>query len=353
MTTTTTKSSRSTETSGGPVYQPIDGRLLEIEDLHVEFHTQDGVARAINGVNLYLDQGETLAVLGESGSGKSVTAQAVMGILDMPPAKIPKGAIRYCGHDLLTMPEEQRRKTRGPEISMVFQDALSSLNPVFPVGWQIAEMFRKHRGMNRSDSLERAVKLMQRVQIPAAKERVKAYPHQFSGGMRQRIMIAMAIALEPKLLIGDEPTTALDVTVQKQVMNLLADLQAETGMGLVLISHNLGVVADVADRAAIMYAGRIVETGVIREVYDHPAHPYTKGLLGSIPSNTSIGQRLTPVVGSPPDLLLLPTGCAFHPRCPFATDQCRASVPPLRQPAGWPPGHLAACHRSEEVLAHG
>jgi oligopeptide transport system ATP-binding protein len=214
-------------------------------------------------------------------------------------------------------------------------------------------VFRRRRGTPKREAWARALELLKRVGIQDADSRIRDYPHQFSGGQRQRIMIAMAIALEPKLLIGDEPTTALDVTVQKQVMNLLADLQAETGMGLVLISHNLGVVADVADRAAIMYAGRIVETGVIREVYDHPAHPYTKGLLGSIPSNTSIGQRLTPVVGSPPDLLLLPTGCAFHPRCPFATDQCRASVPPLRQPAGWPPGHLAACHRSEEVLAHG
>ena len=198
----------------------------------------------------------------------------------------------------------------------------------------------------------KALELLKRVGIEDADSRIRDYPHQFSGGQRQRIMIAMAIALEPELLIGDEPTTALDVTVQKQVMNLLADLQAETGMGMILISHDLGVVADVADRAAIMYAGRIVETGVTREVYDHPAHPYTNGLLSSIPSNTSIGQRLTPIVGSPPNLLDLPPGCAFHPRCPFATEQCKTSVPQLREPAGWPSGHSAACHRSEEVLAH-
>jgi oligopeptide transport system ATP-binding protein len=349
MTTTTTKSSRSTETSGGPVYHPVDGRLLEVEDLHVEFHTQDGVARAINGVNLYLDQGETLAVLGESGSGKSVTAQAVMGILDMPPAKIPKGAIRYCGQDLLTMPEEQRRKTRGPEISMVFQDALSSLNPVFPVGWQIAEMFRKHRGMNRSDSLERAVKLMQRVQIPAAKERVRAYPHQFSGGMRQRIMIAMAIALDPAVLIADEPTTALDVTVQAQIMGLLQELQEERQMGLILITHDLGVVADVADRIAVMYAGRIMERAEVFELYRAPAHPYTKGLLESIPRLDQKGQQLAAIGGLPPNLMRIPPGCEFHPRCRYAQDICRTDRPALREVA---PGRESACHFAEEVL-HG
>ena len=347
MTTTTTKSSQSTKTSDGHTYTPVDGRLLEVDDLHVEFHTQDGVARAINGVNMYLDQGETLAVLGESGSGKSVTAQAIMGILDMPPAKIPKGSIRYCGQDLLTMPEEQRRKTRGPEISMVFQDALSSLNPVFPVGWQIAEMFRKHRGMNRSDSLERAVKLMQRVQIPAAKERVKAYPHQFSGGMRQRIMIAMAIALDPAVLIADEPTTALDVTVQAQIMALLQELQEERQMGLILITHDLGVVADVADRIAVMYAGRIMERAEVFDLYRQPAHPYTKGLLESIPRLDQKGQQLAAIGGLPPNLMRIPPGCEFNPRCRYAQDVCRTDRPELREVA---PGREAACHFAEEVL---
>jgi oligopeptide transport system ATP-binding protein len=348
MTTTDTKPTRSHQTDG-PVYTPQDGLLLEVEDLYVEFHTPDGVAKAINGVNFDLHEGETLAILGESGSGKSVTAQAIMGILDMPPAKIPKGQIRYCGQDLLTMPDDQRRRTRGPEISMVFQDALSSLNPVFPVGWQIAEMFRKHRGMNKSDSLERAVKLMQRVQIPAAKERVKAYPHQFSGGMRQRIMIAMAIALDPAVLIADEPTTALDVTVQAQIMSLLQELQEERQMGLILITHDLGVVADVADKIAVMYAGRIVERADVYDLYRQPAHPYTKGLLESIPRLDQKGQQLAAIGGLPPNLMRIPPGCAFNPRCRYAQDVCREDRPELLTVA---PGRESACHFAEEVL-HG
>ena len=346
MTTTDTKPNRSHKTDG-PVYTPQDGLLLEVEDLYVEFHTPDGVAKAINGVNFDLHEGETLAILGESGSGKSVTAQAIMGILDMPPARIPQGQIRYCGHDLLTMPEDQRRRTRGPEISMVFQDALSSLNPVFPVGWQIAEMFRVHRGMNKSDALERAVKLMQRVQIPAAKERVKAYPHQFSGGMRQRIMIAMAIALDPAVLIADEPTTALDVTVQAQIMALLQELQEERQMGLILITHDLGVVADVADRIAVMYAGRIMERSEVFELYRAPAHPYTKGLLESIPRLDQKGQQLAAIGGLPPNLMRIPPGCEFNPRCRYAQDICRTDRPALREVV---PGRESACHFAEEVL---
>ncbi len=342
---TTTSESRTTH--HGTQYVPQDGLLLDVEDLHVEFHTEDGVAKAINGVSFQLRQGETLAILGESGSGKSVTAQAIMGILDMPPAKIPKGYIRYCGQDLLTMPEDQRRRTRGPEVSMIFQDALSSLNPVFPVGWQIAEMFRKHRGMNKSDAMEQALRLMKRVQIPAADVRIKQYPHQFSGGMRQRIMIAMAIALDPAVLIADEPTTALDVTVQAQIMALLEELQQERQMGLILITHDLGVVADVADRIAVMYAGRLVETADILPLYAKPAHPYTKGLLDSIPRLDQKGQTLAAIGGLPPNLLRIPAGCAFNPRCPIAQDICRREVPELREVA---PGRFSACHFAEEVL---
>ena len=321
--------------------------LLEVEDLHVEFHTRDGVAKAINGVNFHLDAGETLAILGESGSGKSVTAQAIMGILDMPPAVIPKGAIRFQGNDLLTMPDKARRTVRGPGISMVFQDALSSLNPVFPVGWQIAEMFRKHRGMNKRDSLTEAVRLMERVQIPAAKERVNAYPHQFSGGMRQRIMIALAIALDPAVLIADEPTTALDVTVQAQIMSLLQELREERDMGLILITHDLGVVADVADRIAVMYAGEVVEQADVKPLYAAPAHPYTEGLLASIPRLDMKGQDLFAIKGLPPSLLHMPSGCPFNPRCTRAQDVCRTDHPALREVA---PERLSRCHFAEEVL---
>ena len=323
------------------------GHLLEVEGLHVEFHTREGVAKAINGVDLYLDEGETLAVLGESGSGKSVTAQAIMGILDMPPAKIPSGSVRFRGRDMLKMKAEERRRIRGPEIAMIFQDALSSLNPVFPVGWQIAEMFRVHRRMNRSDAKDEAVRLMDRVHIPAAKLRVNDYPHQFSGGMRQRVMIAMAIALDPTVLIADEPTTALDVTVQAQVMDLLAELREERRMGLILITHDLGVVADVADRINVMYAGSMVESAPVHDVYAHPAHPYTEGLLKSIPRLDQKGEKLYAIDGLPPSLLNMPVGCAFHPRCYRATDRCRAEDPALREVGV---GRASACHYAEEVL---
>src|SRR5688572_21574260 len=330
-------------------WEPKDGLLLNVDDLQVEFRTRYGVAKAINGVSFDLRQGETLAILGESGSGKSVTAQAIMGILDSPPGFVTGGAIRYCGTDILGLPEDQRRRIRGPEISMVFQDALSSLNPVFPVGWQIAEMFRKHRGMNKSDALDGAVSLMERVSIPGAKQRVKAFPHQFSGGMRQRIMIAMAIALDPAVLIADEPTTALDVTVQAQIMQLLQDLQDERKMGLILITHDLGVVADVADRIAVMYAGRIVEQGNIFDLYADPAHPYTKGLLESIPRLDQKGQQLAAIGGLPPNLTRIPPGCPFNPRCKYAQDVCQHDPPPpLREVAHH---RLAACHFSEQVMA--
>ena len=321
--------------------------LLQVDDLHVEFRTAEGVAKAINGVDFSLDEGETLAILGESGSGKSVTAQAIMGILDTPPAHLTGGRVLFRGRDLLTLPEDERRKGRGPGVSMIFQDALSSLNPVFPVGWQIGEMFRIHRGMNRSDSYDEAIRLMERVNIPAARDRVKAYPHQFSGGMRQRIMIAMAIALDPKVLIADEPTTALDVTVQAQIMSLLQELQEEHNMGLILITHDLGVVADVADRIAVMYAGRIVERADVEDIYGKPAHPYTKGLLESIPRLDQKGQTLSAIGGLPPNLTRIPPGCAFHPRCVLARDICRTDVPELLDVG---PNRQSACHFSTEVL---
>ncbi|MFE2496539.1 ABC transporter ATP-binding protein [Streptomyces scopuliridis] len=339
--------------------------LLEVRDLQVEFHTRDGVARAVNGVSYAVDAGETLAVLGESGSGKSVTAQAVMGILDMPPGRITGGQVLFQGRDLLKLKEEQRRRIRGAEMAMIFQDALSSLNPVLTVGAQLGEMFIVHRGMSRKQARAKAVELMDRVRIPAARERVDDYPHQFSGGMRQRIMIAMALALEPSLIIADEPTTALDVTVQAQVMDLLAELRRELNMGLILITHDLGVVADVADRIAVMYAGRIVETAPVYEIYRAPAHPYTRGLLRSIPRLDRKGRELYAIKGLPPNLLRIPRGCAFNPRCPMAQDVCRTEVPPLfevggvevggvevAEAPGAAEGRRSACYFWEETL-HG
>jgi oligopeptide transport system ATP-binding protein len=331
------------------------GPILEVDDLYVEFRTRAGVTNAVNGISYKVSAGETLAILGESGSGKSVSAQAIMGILDSPPAQIPHGEIWFEGRNLLTLPADEARRVRGPGISMIFQDALSSLNPVYSVGFQIGEMFRAHRGTSRKEAKRLAVELMDRVRIPAAAQRVNDFPHQFSGGMRQRVMIAMAIALDPKILIADEPTTALDVTVQAQVMDLLKDLQRETGMGLVLITHDLGVVNEVADSVAVMYAGRIVERGTVDDVFANPAHPYTDGLMSSVPQVEAKGGRLLPITGQPPSLAAIPSGCPFHPRCSrrrIGADalpgrDCAGDVPPLRVVV---PGRQAACHYSEEVL---
>ncbi|TFV90072.1 ABC transporter ATP-binding protein [Blastococcus sp. CT_GayMR16] len=329
--------------------------MLEVDDLHVEFRVRSGVVHAVNGISYTVDQGETLAILGESGSGKSVSAQAIMGILDSPPAVITGGGIRFQGRDILKLNAEDQRQIRGPGISMIFQDALSALNPVYSVGFQIGEMFRAHRGTSRKEAKQHAVELMDRVRIPAAARRVNDFPHQFSGGMRQRVMIAMALALDPRILIADEPTTALDVTVQAQVMDLLKDLQRDTGMGLILITHDLGVVNEVADRVAVMYAGKIVETGTVDDVFTRPGHPYTLGLMNSIPLVEAKGGRLNPIVGQPPNLSRIPSGCSFHPRCPRARTgaaaapgrDCVGDVPPLRLVV---PGREAACHYSEEVL---
>jgi oligopeptide transport system ATP-binding protein len=328
------------------VDQPA-GHLLEVDHLSVEFRTDYGTVKAVNDVSWHLDPGETLAILGESGSGKSVSAQAIMGILDTPPGFVTGGQIRFRGDDLLTLSAEQQRAVRGAQIAMVFQDALSALNPVFTVGAQIGEMFRVHRGTSKKQALDKAAELMDRVRIPSARDRVKDYPHQFSGGMRQRVMIAMALALDPAILIADEPTTALDVTVQAQIMDLLSDLQAENGMGIVLITHDLGVVTEVADRVNVMYAGGIVETGRIDELFTRPAHPYTVGLMNSIPRLDQRGQRLDPITGSPPSLTAIPPGCAFHPRCPRAQAVCSVEPPALREVAA---GRRSACHFAEEVL---
>lgn len=288
-----------------PTSQPQNHKLLSVSNLRVEFATAQGVATAINGVNLSVQAGQSLGILGESGSGKSVTARTIMGLLDIPPARVVDGEILLDGEDLLSISAKRRRQLTGPKVSMVFQDALSALNPVHPVGRQIGELYRVHRGMSRTAAKKAAIEMMDRVKIPAAASRVNDYPHQFSGGMRQRIVIAMALALGPELLIADEPTTALDVTVQAQILQLLKEQQAENNMGLILITHDISVVREVTDQVAVMYAGRIIENGPTAQVLDEPAHPYTKGLAESIASEELKGQLLPAIPGSPPDLLAL------------------------------------------------
>ncbi|WP_107767226.1 ABC transporter ATP-binding protein [Nocardioides terrigena] len=345
--------------SAGPVPEPADSKaiaslhfdptapLLDVQELRVDFHTHEGVAHAVNGVSFTLEAGRTLGILGESGCGKSVTAQAIMGILDSPPARVVGGRVLLSGVDLLTLNEDDRRQVRANRIGMVFQDALSALNPVFKVGWQLGELFRKRLGYSRTQARHEAVRLLDLVGIPAAAQRVDDYPHQFSGGMRQRVMIAMALALDPDVIIADEPTTALDVTVQAQIMKLLADLQAERNMGLILITHDIGVVADVADDICVMYAGREVEKADVYSIYDKPAHPYTQALLESIPRVDMKGKQLASIQGLPPNLTQMPPGCAFHPRCRFARQRCRDDTPPLYTVS---PGRLSACHFFQEVL---
>lgn len=332
----------------------IDSRapLLEVDNLHLEFRIEDGIVQAVNGLSYTLHQGETLAILGESGSGKSVSAQAVMGILDTPPGFVTQGSIKFRGVELLAPSKKTGTldhvvpEIRGTRIAMVFQDALTALNPVFTVGWQIAEMFRVHRGASRKDANEKAVEMMDRVKIPSARERVNSYPHEFSGGMRQRVMIAMALSMDPDVLIADEPTTALDVTVQSQIMDLLGELQQETGMGLILITHDLAVVAEVADFAVVMYAGRRMEKGEIDDIFHQPSHPYTLGLMDSIARSDVHLDRLTPIPGSPPDLLAIPPGCPFHPRCKYARERCATEVPKLETITKH---HSCACFYWREV----
>lgn len=319
--------------------------LLEVDDLHVEFRSGKQVVSAVNGVSFTLEAGRTLAVVGESGSGKSVTAQAIMRLLQSPPARITGGQIRFRGRDLLALPEAEHRAVCGEHIAIVFQDALAALNPVYSVGFQLTEALRSRRHVSRSDARKRAVELLDLVQVPNARQRIKEYPHQFSGGMRQRVMIAMALALEPEVLIADEPTTALDVTVQAQIMRLLDEIQAEREMGLILITHDLGVVAEVADQVNVMYAGRMVEAASVEQIFAKPAHPYTGALLRSIPRLDQKGQQLDVINGRPPELTHIPVGCPFHPRCPRAEDLCRTDPPPAVRDLG--DGRYAACHFAE------
>ncbi|HZZ96839.1 MAG TPA: ABC transporter ATP-binding protein [Jatrophihabitantaceae bacterium] len=319
--------------------------LLEVRDLSVEFASRHGALKAVRSTSFTMRAGETLAVLGESGSGKSVTAMSIMGLLD-PVRSRTSGSITFEGTELVGLSRARRRRFPGRNIAMIFQDALAALNPVQTVGSQISEVLRVHQGASHGAAKAQAIEYMDRVRIPAAAQRYSSYPHQLSGGMRQRVMIAIALALQPKLLIADEPTTALDVTVQAQIMQLLTELRRETGMALLFITHDLGVSAEVADRIAVMYAGRIVETGTAAEVYLHSRHPYTRGLLDSIPRAAQKGQRLTPIVGSPPPLTAIPRGCSFHPRCPRAAEVCTTDRPELREISA---AHCSACHFAEEL----
>ena len=315
--------------------------LLDVRDLKVSFQTPHGPVNAVGGVSWTLAPGETLGIIGESGSGKSVGLEAVMGLIKSPPGHV-SGEILFDGHDILKMSARKRRALRGDEISMVFQDAMSALNPSLTVGAQISEVYHLRRGCSRDEARRKAVELMDRVKIPSARMRLDAYPHEFSGGMCQRVMIATALALDPRVLIADEPTTALDVTVQRQIMALLSELQRETGMALVLITHDLGVVAEVARRAMVMYAGRIVESGDIETLFDAAAHPYTRGLIRSMPRIDTRGGELYSIGGTPPAAGKMPPGCAFHPRCPHAVEMCRATLPLLQ--ATGKDAHLSACH---------
>ena len=313
--------------------------LLDVTDLRVTFPTEDGLVRAVQGVSFSLNAGQTLGIVGESGSGKSVSTQTIMGLTRG--AQI-SGTAMFEGRDLLTMSDNDLRKVRGAEIGMIFQDPLSSLHPQYKVGWQIVEMIQAHEEVSTKVAAKRAVDLLRLVGIPQPDRRVDDYPHQFSGGMRQRAMIAMSLALNPKLLIADEPTTALDVTVQAQIIDLIERLQAEFNTAVIMITHDLGVVADIADDVMVMYAGKPVEFADRRTMYYRPHHPYTKGLIESIPSAEGERGRLKPIQGQPPSLIRLPSGCSFHPRCPYVMDQCVTDIPPLRQVAG-SADHRSAC----------
>jgi peptide/nickel transport system ATP-binding protein len=315
--------------------------LLEVRDLQVSFRTDDGLVRAVDGVSLTLMEGETLGIVGESGSGKSVTMMSVMRLITDQNAQFA-GQVLYKGRDLMTLGQDQIRSIRGSGIGMIFQDPMTSLNPVYRVGWQIAEQIRAHDRVSARAARERAIELLTSVGIPKARERVDNYPHEFSGGMRQRVMIAMAVSCNPSVLIADEPTTALDVTIQAQILKLIKKLKEDFGTAVVLITHDMGVVADMADRIAVMYAGRIVEQGTQRDLFYDPQHPYTWGLLGSIARlDRPRPRRLAAIPGLPPSLLRLPAGCAFSSRCAHRFDAC-AEKPELRDRLG--NGHLDACH---------
>jgi peptide/nickel transport system ATP-binding protein len=318
--------------------------LLRVENLKTHFHTRDGIVRAVDGVSFDVKAGETLAIVGESGCGKSVTSMSILRLLPMPPARIAAGRIEFDGRNLLELTEPEMRKIRGNAISMIFQEPMTSLNPVLTVGRQIAEALVLHRGLSQKEATARAIAMLRKVHIPEAERRVTQYPHELSGGMRQRVMIAMALACGPRLLIADEPTTALDVTIQAQILELMRELHRETGAAIILITHDLGVVAEMAQRVVVMYAGRKVEEAPIEALFERPRHPYTRGLLGSMPhlgdSVSETGKRLVEIPGMVPSLKDPPPGCLFAPRCPNAGERCTQEAPPLELQAA---GHWAAC----------
>jgi oligopeptide/dipeptide ABC transporter ATP-binding protein len=335
-------SSAAPSRSGSPV--------LSIRGLVTEFATADGVVNAVNEVSYDVHPGETLGVVGESGSGKSVTVMSILGLIPQPPGRIAGGEIIFDGRDLLTLSESELRAVRGREIGMIFQDPMTSLNPVHRVGDQIAEAMIVHRKLSEDDARKETIELFERVGVPNPDARFDQYPHEWSGGMRQRAMVAMAIANKPKLLIADEPTTALDVTIQAQVLDVIKEAQHETGAATILITHDLGLVAEMADRVVVMYGGKVVEVGDVFTIFSDPQHPYTLGLLSSLPRLNQDMRRLEPIVGQPPSLINLPSGCSFHPRCRLSRgrDRCRDEVPPLLE-VGGRPGHRSACHFADEV----
>jgi oligopeptide transport system ATP-binding protein len=341
------RTDRDRQTSGMAATRGNGRPLLEVKNLKTQFFTQDGVVKAVDDVSFYIMPGETLGVVGESGCGKSMTGLSIMRLIPNPPGKIVAGEIIFDGHDILQMSDEQVRSIRGNDIAMIFQDPMTSLNPVLTVNRQISEALQLHMGMNKHQARQRSIELLKMVGIPNAEERIDQYPHQFSGGMRQRVMIAMALSCNPKLLIADEPTTALDVTIQAQILDLMRTLQVERDTGVILVTHSMGVVAGMSDRIQVMYAGHIVETASTEEIFANPRHPYTVGLMKSIPRlDAQRKEKLEPIRGLPPDLIDLPDMCPFVPRCNYAREKCEQKNPPLLKVTE---GHYSACWFWEEV----
>jgi peptide/nickel transport system ATP-binding protein len=321
----------------------VSKNLLEVRGLRTYFASERGEVRAVDGVDFTLERGRTLGIVGESGCGKSVTALSIMGLVPQPPGRIAGGEVLFEGKDLLKLPAQRLRDLRGDQLSMIFQEPMTSLNPAFPVGEQVAEALLRHRNISNDEAKNNAIEMLRRVRIPSPERRARDYPHQLSGGMRQRVMIAMALACNPKLLIADEPTTALDVTIQAQILELMRALRAELGTAIILITHDLGVIAELADEVIVMYAGKVIERCAAGRVFSEPQHPYTVGLLGSIPRLHLQQERLSAIEGFVPDAASPPAGCRFHPRCPFVVEKCLREVPPLMEIGK---DHYAACWRA-------